>query len=149
MFDVNDFFTSSNETTLDDKFIPLPEAEYQVQIGMGDDDLKIQPGEKDGKPWARFIARLEVLDPSGELEKQIFRKPMINYDFFLDLKPDGKPDFSKQKNIRLGALLSATNNNRPGWKPSDLRGKVFKVKVAHVKGMNGEKRAEVVMVGVA
>lgn len=149
MFDANDFFTSKNETPLDDKFIPLPEAEYQVQIGMGEDDLKIQSGEKDGKAWARFITRLEVLDPSGEIEKQIFRKPMINYDFFLDLTADGKPDFSKQKNIRLGALLTATNNNRPGWTPNSLRGKVFKAKVAHVKGFNGEKRAEVVMVGVA
>lgn len=149
MFDVNDFLTSSNESTLDDKFIPMPEGEYQAQIGMGDDDLKIQTGEKDGKPWARFIARLEVLDPSGEIEKQIFRKPMMNYDFFLDLDENGKLNRDKQKNIRLGALLTATNNNRPGWKPTDIRGKVFKVKVAHVKGMNGEKRAEVVMVGVA
>lgn len=154
MFDANDFFNSSNENVLDDKFVLIPEAEYTAEIGMEDDDLKIQPGEstdKDGnpKPWARFIARLKILDPSGELEKAIFRKPMITYDFFLDLDKNGRPDYSKQKNIKLGALLSAVNMNRPGWKPNDLRGKPFKIKVAHVKGMGGNKKAEVVMVGVA
>lgn len=154
MFDANDFLTSYNESVLDDKVLLLPEGEYNVQIGMGDEDMKINKGEKqqdDGsvRPWAQLSLRLEVLDPSGEIEKKIFRKPMITYSFFLDLTSNGKPDYSKQKNVRLGALLTATNNNRPGWTPAGLRGKVFKVRVAHVKGMGDGKRAEVVSVGVA
>lgn len=149
MFDANDFLNSSNQQTLDDKFLPIPEAEYTAQIGMGEEDIKIATGEKDGKPWARMVLRLEILDPSGELKAKIFREPKINYDFFLDLDSNGGMSHDKQKNIRLGALLTATNNNRPGWKGNDLRGKPFKIKVAHVKGMNGEKVASVVQVGVA
>lgn len=156
MFDADDFLNSSNETVLDDKVILIPPGEYTAQIPVSDESIKIKSGEKQDKEgntkgWAQCTIRFNILDPSGDLEKTIFRTPGINYNFFLDLDENDKFDHSKQRNIKVGALLKAANKARPGWKFSDLKGQTFKISIAHVKSdfNPGEKKQEVVAVGVA
>lgn len=154
MFDPIEFQNSSNEATLDEKFNQLEAGEYRAQIGIDEKAIEVNTGEKEGKPWAQMTVKLEVLDPSGEIETKLGRKPVISYRFFLDLVQEqgsanfGKPDWSKQKNVRMGALLGATGLNKPGWSVPQLKGKSLKIKVAKVKDQNGEPRSEVVMVGV-
>lgn len=151
MFDENDFLSASNEAVLDEKFNLVAEGEYKAQIGFDDKDFTVTKGEKDGKPWAQLALRLEILDPTGDIEKALGRKPMMTDRFFLDLDENGRPDYSRQRNIRLGQYLAATDSNKPGWKPNDMRGKPFKITVRHVKSdLNpGEKRAQVTMLGRA
>lgn len=151
MFEVEDFLTSSNESVLDDKFLQIPPGDYDAQVAVGDKAVQINKGEKDNTPWAKVIYRFEILDPSGELEKNLGRKPGISYDFFLDLTETDPPklDMAKQKNVRLGALLSATGTNEQGWKLTSPCGKRLKIKVTKVKGQDGVERSQVTMVGAA
>lgn len=151
MFNAEEFLSTAFETKLDDKFNQVDEGEYNVNIGVGDKDIEVKKGEKDGKPWAQAAVRYEILDPTGEIEKKLGRKPTITHYFFLDVTPDGKLDTSPQKNVRLGQLLTATGLNGSRWSFTALKGKQIKIKVAKVKNnMNpSEPRSEVVMVGLA
>src|SRR6478735_5441492 len=150
MFNADDFLSSSNEAILDDKFNQVDAGEYNAQVGVDDKALEIATGEKDGKPWAKLTVKLEILDPSKEIEKKLGRPPSIRYSFFLDLDDSGRIDQSPQKNVRLGAVLKATGCAKPGWKPTDIKGKSLKIRVAKVKNdLNpAEPRSEVVSVGM-
>jgi hypothetical protein len=154
MFNVDEFLTSSNNEVLDSKFNQLQAGEYDAQIGVDDKAIEITTGESDDKenpgqkrPWAQMAIRFEVLDPTGEIEKNLGRKPGMTYRFFLDLKSDGRPDWAPQRNVRMGQILKATGQDKPGWKVTDIKGKRCKIKVANVKQKDGTARAEVVMVG--
>lgn len=135
MFDIKEFQSVTNEQVLDDKFNLHPEGEYEFQIPMDPDKaFTSTSGEKDGKPWAQLQLRLETLDPLGNIEKTLGRKPGITDRFFIDLDPaTGSFDHNKQRNIRTGQYLAATGCAKPGWKFSDMLGKRLKGKVVHVK----------------
>lgn len=151
MFNAADFLSTKQDATLDDRFNALDAGEYTAQIGVADNSLEVKTGEKDGKPWAQMVVQYEVLDPTGEIEKKLGRKPSIKQYFFLDLTPEGKMDQSPQKNVRLGQVLSAAGLNKPGWVPTELKGKMVKIKVAKTKNDidPANPRSEVVMVGLA
>lgn len=153
MFSAEDFLTSSQENVLDDKWNQLDPGEYTAQVGVDDKAIEVKTGEKDGKPWAQLIVQLEILDPSGEIEAKLGRKPKITTRFFLDLIQEGpnagKLDQSKQKNVKLGQLLKATGTAAPGWKLTDPKGKQLKIMVAKVKNDMDPTtpRSEVVSMG--
>lgn len=149
MFDQNEFLSGTAESSLDDKFNQLEPGEYQAQVGVEDKAMEVKQGEKDGKPWAQLAVKYEIIDPTGEIEKKLGRKPQITQRFFIDLTESGKFDYSKQKNVRVGQLLSATGCNQSGWKMTDVKGKRLTIKVAKQKDQNGEMRSEVVSLGVA
>lgn len=149
MFSQEEFLSGSSEVALDDKFNQLEPGEYQAQVGVDDKAMEIKTGEKDGKPWAQIAVKYEVLDPSGDIEKALGRKPSITQRFFIDLTESGGFDYGKQKNVRFGQLLSATGCNVKGWKPTDVKGKRLTIKVAKQKDQNGEPRSEVVSLGMA
>lgn len=137
-FDPNDFLGTSFDQPLDTKRTPTPVGEYIAQIGLGDKDLEIAQGEKDGKPWARLDMRLYLTDPSGVIKQATGSdKPMVFYGIMLDLDENGRFDASKGKNIRVGKVLEAAGKLKPGWKLSDLKGCTFKVKIGH-RQHNGE-----------
>jgi hypothetical protein len=147
MFDPQEFLSTSFDTTLDDKFIPVPAGDYVVTVGVDDKALEIAKGEKDGRPWARMIVRGTVLDLTGQLKQAMGREPRFSYDFFLDLTPEGKLDMAKQRNVRLGQVLSATQCNRPGFKLTDIKGKQMKARMTVKKNENtGAEYNEVSMV---
>lgn len=151
MFELDDFLSSSNQAVLDDKFNQIPAGEYPAQVSMDDKAIEVTKGEKEGKPWAQMAVKFEILDVTGEVEKNLGRKPNITYRFFIDLDENGRPDYSKQKNVRLGQILSATGNNKPGWKGSDIKGKQCKIKITKVKDNRDPtiERSEVTMVAAA
>lgn len=136
MFDPQEFLTTSFETTLDDKYNPVPAGDYTVQIGVEEKSVEIVKGEKDGKPWARLAIRGNVVDPSGVVKAAIGRDPKFSYEFFLDLTPEGKLDMAKQRNVKLGQLLSATGCNKPGFKLTDVKGKTCKARIVVKKNEN-------------
>lgn len=136
MFDIKDFASVTQEAPLDDKFNLVPEGEYQAMIPT--DPAKAfesKSGEKDDRPWAQLSVRLEILDPSGAIEKELGRKPGITDRFFLDVMKNNAGqtvlDVSKQKNVRLGQYLSAVGLNAGGWNFNQMCGKTLKIKVVH------------------
>lgn len=154
MFSPEDFLSSSQENVLDDKWNQLDPGEYTAQVGVEDKSIEVKTGEKDGKPWAQCIVQFEILDPTGEIEVKLGRKPKISHRFFLDLIQEGnnagKLDQSKQKNVRLGQLLKATGCDKSGWRLTDPKGKQLKIMVAKVKNDMDPTtpRSEVVSMGV-
>jgi hypothetical protein len=155
-FDASDFLTSSNESVLDDKFNLIDVGEYTAQIGVDDKAIVITKGESinkagETKPWAQMAIRYEIIDPTGEVEKKLQRKPQITHRIFLDLNEQGKLDLAPQRNVRLGQLLKATGKAAPGWKLTDLKGQQLKIKVIQVKSdLNPDQmRNDIGMVGQA
>lgn len=156
MFDAKEFLSATQEGTLDDKFLLHPEGEFTFQIPMDPEKaFEVKSGEKqqdDGsmRPWAQMALKLETVDPMQTVEKALSRKPGITDRFFLDLDKNGGFDHSPQKNIRMGQYLTATQNNKSGWKFTDLCGKQVKGKVVWAKSDFGDgKQAKVTVLGVA
>jgi hypothetical protein len=143
MFDATTFLGTSFDQPLDTKRIPTPEGEYIGQIGMGDKDMEITSGEKDGRPWAKLDLRIYLTDPSGIIKQATGSdKPMIFHSVMLDLTDSGGFDAGKGKNTKVGKLLEAANKLKPGWKLTDLKGATIKVKVGS-RVYNGETYDEV------
>lgn len=132
MFDPNDFLGTSFNEVLDTRRIPTPIGEYVGQIGMGDKDLTLNTGEKDGKKWAQLSLRIYLTDPSGAIKAVTgSEKPMVIHTVFLDLNDAGNFDASKGKNIRIGKILEAAGKLKPGWKLTDIKGSTIKVSIGH------------------
>lgn len=128
MFDVEQFMNSTVEGVLDTKLIPHPVGEFTGQIGPDPKDVAIATGTgKDGRPWARLTVMISTLDPSGELEKTMGRKPTARLETLLDLTDSGALDFGKGRNIRLGQLREAVGQNRAGaWTFRNLHNQTLK-----------------------
>lgn len=142
-FNAADFLGTSFDQPLDTKRTPTPPGEYICQIGLGDKDMEIESGEKDGKPWARLDLRLYPADPSGVIKAATGSdKPIVFYTIMLDLNESGGFDAGKGKNTRVGKLLEAAGKLKPGWKLTDLKGATIKAKIGH-RTHNGETYDEV------
>lgn len=115
---------------LDTKLIPVPEGEHVGQIGTDDKDVNPVTGVgKNGKLWLRLDLMVELTDPNLKQELQR-EKVIIRYGMMLDLNEQGRLDLRPQRNIGLGKLRDAVNQNKPGqWSFSQLKGQPIKVRV--------------------
>jgi hypothetical protein len=132
-FNVNEFLSENIDAPLDTKRDPIPEGEYSAQIGIDDKSVDLQAGvsAKNQKPWLRLDLTLELTDPN--LAAQLKRdKVVVRYGLMLDLNEQGKLDTRPQRNINLGKLRDAVDQNRPGnWNFFMLKGQPLKVKIKH------------------
>ena len=132
MFNADDFLGTSFTEVLETRRTPTPIGEYVGQIGMGEKDMSLNTGEKDGKKWAQLSLRIYLTDPSGAIKAVTGSdKPMVIHNVFLDLNDSGGFDASKGKNLRVGKLLEAAGKLKPGWKLTDLKGATIKVSIGH------------------
>lgn len=147
-FDVNAFMNETVDGVLDTSIVPVPDGEHMGQIGTGEKDVDIQVGEKNGKPWMRAIVMVELTDPN--LKAQLKRDQVkVRYDFFVDLNEQGKIDTRPQRNVNLGKLREAVNQNRPGaWAFGMLKGQPLKVKTKQEKATDGSDNIYTKVVGV-
>jgi len=123
MFDADQFMSTSTEGAMDTEFTPVPEGEYQAVV------KSIKPRESGeyvilDVTWA--IDDAEVSEVTG------LDNPTVRQSIFLDMTENGGLDMSKGKNIGLGRLRDAVNQNTGGaWSPAMLEGQVAKVRVSH------------------
>lgn len=147
-FNVAEFMNETIDAQFDTKRILIPEGEHLAMIGTGDKDVDLTHGVSTKgatpKPWLRLDMMLDFTDPN--LAQQLMRDQVRGrYSIMLDLNEAGKLDTRPQRNINLGKLRDAVNQNRPGpWSWNQLKGQPLKVKVKWATLDNGEQISEIV-----
>lgn len=126
----------------------VPEGEYKAQIavdGIGLAHFKYKQGEREGQTGYRMTVKWELEDPDGALKEQLGRAPTITQSIMLDLTPEGGLDMGKGRNVYLGQLRDAVNQNADGkpWQPSMLVGEQATILVKHRTGQDGQLQQDV------
>lgn len=155
-FDPNLFMQQQHDGVLDTERKLVPEGEYTAMIGditeesFRTNDFEYQRGPKAGQPGSMttFSVPFKVADDRARAVTG-FDVSTVFMDCILDLNDDGSPDFGPQKNIKLGQVRAAVNQNQPGpWGAGNLSGAgPVMIKVIHKKGKRKDgspfERAEV------
>lgn len=130
VFDEDAFLADAQNEVFETDYVVVPEGEYSMSVKQG--STKIIAGEKDGRAWRRYTARV-VIDDEKAREATNLQAPGAALRFFLDLNDAGSALASgTNKNIALGRLLKATGNANPGWSFKAIEGVPFKGHVKHV-----------------
>lgn len=138
-FDVNAFMNETVDGALDTTIVPVPDGEHLGQIGTDEKSVDIAYGvsPKNNRPWMRLDLQVELVDPN--LKALLKReKVTVRHSIMLDLNEKGKLDMSPQRNVNLGKLREAVNQNRPGsWNFGMLKGQPLKVKTKQRQADDG------------
>lgn len=139
-FDPSTLLNASYEESLDSRYTPVPEGEFNAvvsKVEIREVSTKNGPGMVLDVTWK--------IDDDGVREATSLAEPSVRQGIFLDLTSSGGLDFSKGKNIRLGALREALGQNEPGkpWTFNSLVGQVAKVQVKHRVSDDGNVNADV------
>lgn len=133
MFDVDKFLSTETTAALSTERIPVPKGSYPGVIERI--EFREHQGRDDPTKTYVFIDITWVLQASEALKREIGRdKVTVRQSFGIDLNEQGTGmDFSKGKNIALGRLREAVNQNKDGlpWSPSQLVGAAAMVNVDH------------------
>lgn len=122
MFDPDNFLNQETNEETSTEYTPIPEGEYQAVV----DEVK-----------GRQTDDYTVLDVTWRLDKpedEDAHGKTVRQSIFLDLTESGGIAGGKGKNVQLGRLRAAVNQNQPGqnWAPSHLLGQVALVSVKNV-----------------
>jgi len=130
-FDPEQFMNVTIEGSNDTKRPVVPAGEYRCQVfKLNPRSGTIEKGERAGKHWCSYNVVLEVLDEAvkQELEQE---RVFVNYNVFLDLDDNNQLDMGRGKNVALGKLREAVNQNDPSspWSFAMLLGQTLKANV--------------------
>lgn len=109
---------------------PVPEGPRNAVI----EDYKFRSIESEKRPGESFImcdVQFAIIDDTGELEAAIGRPPKVTQGYFVDTDKNGAMDMSKGKNVWLGKLREAINQNTPGvpWSIAMIKGQPCQIVV--------------------
>lgn len=132
----------TNEST-STQVILIPEGDYPAMVdsdGIGLADFKYKQGERAGQTGYRMTVKWVIQDDDGSVERAIGRKPVITQSVMLDVTPEGGLDMGEGRNIQLGRLREAVDQNRDGqpWQPAMLIGQMARIMVKHSVGTSGD-----------
>ena len=124
-FDPDMLINASHEQVPDDRVLPCPEGDWLAQLAEVRKPRVLDSG--------RVVVDLvwEILDdePKRETGRE---KVTVRQSLFLDLTEDGRLDFSRGKNVALGALLKAVGvKEGEPWSLGSLVGRMARVRVKH------------------
>lgn len=118
VFNKESFLNSSVTGASETKSTYVPEGEYVAFI----DDVDMNNGEKDGREW--YSLNIKWYIPDENLKKALgLEHPTVQDSIFLDLE-NGMLAFGPNKNVRLGRIREAVNQNDPKkpWSFAMLKG---------------------------
>ena len=123
-FDPNSFLATTTDTANSTTYVPVPEGIYQAVV--------ISVAARNPKGNALLDIQWRIDDDSVAAETGL-SNPTCRQSIFLDVTDSGGLDNGKGKNIQLGRLREALNQNVEGqaWAPSMLEGQVAMVNVQH------------------
>lgn len=130
---LNAAVNEANSTEL----LAVPEGEYiAVSDPITADSIRsydIRKGEKAGTKGYALDINWTINDESGALKEYLGRAPKARQSIMLDLTKDGGLEFGKGRNVGLGRLREALNQNQTGrpWSFAMIGGQVAKIKVKH------------------
>ena len=124
-FNPDTFLNTETSSANSVQYTPVPEGEFNASI-------------KAIKPRVLTDGRA-VLDVTWTVDDEQARnetgmaEPSVRQTVWLDTTESGGLDFGKGKNVGLGKLRDAVNQNASGkpWAPGMLVGQVAKIKVSH------------------
>lgn len=124
------FLQTQVEGALSTTLTPCPEGEFPGVI------KSISP-----RTLSNGSAVLDVvwsIDDESVKKVTGMNEPTVRQSLWLDVTESGGLDMSQGKNVSLGRLREALNQNQKGkpWMPSMLVGQVAKVKVTHTADKN-------------
>lgn len=136
-FDPAAFEAVSNET-LSTSVTPIPAGEHNAQI----EDYKFSPGtsKKDGKSYMALDITYRFFDDNGALAALLGREAKLTKSIFLDVSPQGGLDMTKGKNISLGKIREALNQNIPGvpWALPMIKGGALRLLITEDPAPSGD-----------
>jgi hypothetical protein len=146
VFNEEDFMSQAADA-MDTQYQNCPEGQFQAVI----ESVKAPRAglkDKNGNPFYPAEVQWNILDEN--VKKELGRdKVLVRQTLFLDIT-NGKLDFSKGKNVPLGILRDAINQNVAGWTFGQLVGAgPALVTVKHDTGKDGVTRAGVTKVAKA
>ena len=115
------------------------------QVPAGDHPMyiKSQKLRQQGEYWLMDLMCVatsqEAITETGKDE------PTVRGSIFIDFTPEGALDFGRGKNVQLGKLRDAVNQNQKGkpWSPGMLVGASFIGRVSHRIDKNDNPQAEI------
>ncbi len=122
-FDPVNFMNASFDGSFSTEFMPVPEGEFRASI------KEVTPGvTTTGKPYMRVQW---IIDSEEARQATNMAEPKCSQTLWLDVTESGGLDMGKGRNVGLGRLRAAVDQNTGSWQPGMLIGKVATVKVKH------------------
>lgn len=130
-FDPNKFLEQSTDKAMQTSMSPCPEGEYLAQVEKVEAfPVKERETQQVRSDAFRLQITWDILDQ--DLLDSLDRKAMtVRQSIFIDLDDDGSFADGKDKNVGLGKLRAAVNQNSGPWQPNDLIGQQGIIKVGH------------------
>jgi hypothetical protein len=136
MFNPETFLSTTHTEAADTVLSPVPEGEFVAVSGpITAESLRsfdIKRGDRAGTKGLAVDLEWTINDDA--VKNELGRTPKVRQSIMLDLSSDGTAiDFGKGKNVGLGRLRAALNQNQNGqpWNFSMLGNQVARVKVKH------------------
>lgn len=123
MFSPEEIMQVETQGSMSTEFINVPDDEYLAVI----DDVKIRT------PQESVILDIfwQLDDADGKLAELTGRdKNIVRQSIFLDMLESGGFDMGKGKNVYLGKLREALNQNTGAWSPRMLLGQAARIRTA-------------------
>lgn len=139
-FNAGEFMSATIDAPMDTEFAMCPEGTFQAMIGDFDEkaierfEFEYQKGEKAGQPGSMIKFTIPFSIQDATVLTQMGRETVIvEQQLILDTNDLGQLDFGKGKNVRLGQVRAAVNQNQAGaWSPMALKGQgPVMVQVSH------------------
>ena len=136
MFDADTLLSSDIEGATSTEYVPIPEGEYTGIINKI--DAKEVTSKKDGQVY-HFFEVTYIIDDEKVREVTGMDEPRARQSMILDFTDAGTLDLGKGKNVPLGRLREACNQNDPSkaWSFRMLEGQAVKVNVKHRSADDG------------
>jgi hypothetical protein len=154
-FDAESFLQQTVDGPLATEFTMVPVGEYLAAIDDFDSEaietieFTYKRGDRAGQPGKMFKLNLPFIINDDNVKKEFGRdKVIITKQIILDLDEHGKLTKGTNRNVELGRIRDAVNQNNDSYTIASLRGAgPVMVKVVHIEfdrkdGTKG-KRAEI------
>lgn len=149
-FDLDNFVNSAVDAPMDTEYPVCPEGEFAFILDGNPEQLKVENisgvSQRTGNAYDFHQMSLLALCQDDKVRADMGRdKVPVRMRLNLDFDQNGRLSTEKGKNILLGQLRAALNQNTPGWKPNQLLGAgPFLGRVRHTTGNDGRKYADIV-----
>lgn len=147
-FDPDTFLNTDMSEATSTEYVPIPVGEYTAVIDkIGAKEIVSQ---KNGETY-RFLEVTYIIDDEKVREITGMDEPRCRQSMILDFTDAGTLDLGKGKNVPLGRLREAVNQNQPGqaWNFNMLVGQAVKAMVKHRAADDGTGAVYAEVKGVA
>lgn len=122
VFDADAFMQTTVDSPMATQMQTIPDGEYVAMLGDFDSSalktVNTQKGER------KVLEVPFIIQDDGTLAAKLGPRDQYLHreSFWLDFNTTGQLDTGPDKNVRLGQLRQALDQNVPGWSPLHLRG---------------------------